>query len=276
MTVTDTKYFREFLDFSFLWMKDNGKSVDENYHPSPSNKDLWRQLKQVCPNAFFEKCPIYFFGDLLSNPEQRVLSISLQPGRPNIIENREDELQVFSEFGSDGSTIINNARSYFPLVYGENGPNINAGNGFWRKIARIGHAAITGQSLNGNCQDWVFPNLVHVDFWPLRAESDNEYATLRDNNLLPVGFQQDDRKELLIELINAMTPRLSLVLGSKISLGLDGDRIDDAGAERAIYRRVCKYRGIANTFATVHPSRKGMSNNDLDEIGFAIYNKFQI
>lgn len=274
--VSNTMYYREFLDFSFLWMKENKKSIDKNYQPSPHNSELWDQLGEVCPNSFFEKCPIHFFGDPISNSERKVLTISLQPGRPPDIEREEDNKGVFAEFGLAGAIISNNSANYFHTVYGNGRPNINAGNGFWRKIARIGHAATTGTALEGNCQDWVFANLVHVDFWPLRAENDNEYNALRDGNLLPAGFLQDDRKEMLVELINSIRPRLTLVLGSKISLGLAEDRIDDASAERASYRRVCKYRGIANTFATVHPSWQSMSNNDLDEIGFAIHNKIEL
>lgn len=268
--IAEIKYYREFLDFTYLWMSENNKSVDPAYKPSAENIALWRKLKDVCPPSFFDKCPIYFFGNPTSDPGQKVLTISLQPGRPPIVEQKEDAVQLFAEFGMSGSAVEQNTFNYFPLVYRNSPPNINAGNGFWRKIARIGHAATTGQSLNGNCRDWVFANLVHVDFWSLRATNDGEYGQIQ--NLLPVGFRLDDRKDLLIQLVKAMKPKLILVLGLGIDLNPNHTRIDDPTVPRGHFRQVRKYDSIASGFGTVHPSMHGMTNDDLDDIGFTIFN----
>ena len=64
----NTAYFREFLDFAYLWMRDKGKDVPAAYRPTTENQDLWKHLTEVLPEELFELCPMHYLGRLIDRP----------------------------------------------------------------------------------------------------------------------------------------------------------------------------------------------------------------
>ncbi len=224
--VQETAYFREFLDFGYLWMLDNGKDVPRNYQPRPENEALWLQLKEVLDTTFFERCPMHWLGNLLGREEASppritplVLVVSLEPGRPKKVEKRECDIGLFNQFGGNGGRLINDCSQYFPKIYGQGGLSIT-GNPFWRIISRITYRAFNDVNFeNHQCLEWMSNSVVHVDLWPLRSPTHGVFLQNQVN--FPKNFKLEHRYGMIRELIGATMPDLVLLLGEEGNLALD-------------------------------------------------------
>jgi hypothetical protein len=274
MSVRDTAYFQEFLDFAYLWMRDNGKDVPANYRPTPENEELWEQLNQALPKPLFELCPMHLLGRLVDRAERAepfVLSISLNPGSNRAAEELETTHEIFEEFGLEGATLLHRCANYFQTV-GIHGS-------FWHKIARVGRQVFIEEEFdNGMTADWMDRCGSHVDHWPLRQGAFGPFIANHED--FPVGFQGHMRQEMLIELIHTTDADLTLLLGLDADLGIpivelpplpDTILLNPINGEPIQQRAdVYKVSDIPRCYRIPHPNAHGMWNIQRDNIATRI------
>ena len=219
--IEKTAYFREFLDFGYLWFRDNGKEIPKDYRPTRENITLWTQLNRVLPVEFFEQCPMHWLGNFLNREPLSprtpplVVIVALEPGRPTKVERRECEVGLFNRFGGVGKHLINDCSNYFGAVYGDGGLPI-AGNPFWRKISRITYRAFHANVLvNPQILEWMSGSVVQVDLWPLRSPSHGEF--MKHQAKFSSAFNIGRRRAMVRELISAARPDLVLFLGDDVN-----------------------------------------------------------
>ncbi len=276
MSVRNTAYFREFLDFAYLWMRDNGKDIPANYRPMPENEELWEQLNRVLPDHLFVLCPMHLLGRLVDRPpraeraEPFVLSISLNPGSNRAAEELETTHEIFEEFGLEGATLLHRCANYFQTV-GIHGS-------FWHKIARVGRQVLNEEEFdNGMTAGWMDRSGVHVDHWPLRQGAFGPF--IANHGHFPVGFQRHKRQEMLIELIHAADADLTILLGLDADLGIpivelpplpDAILLNPGNGEAIPQRTVYKVMDLARCYRIPQPNARGMWSIQWDNIATRI------